>query len=487
MARRSTRWTALAATFALAAGVGFAAVSSNGSASAAGVAPMADIVPKGGKVTSKGNPLCPVIPPTSTPTPTPGVTPAPQPVVHQKNCILPYLKGWRPKLGPVFNNPLGSKAAAQANIRRVVNAINHAPKRSYIRIAVYSFDRSEVAYALRKAKKRGVRIQVVVNGAVMSGVTRGLQKYLGSNPKKSSFVISCSGACRSKGPGGNLHDKVFAFSRTGGARGLLIIGSGNLTSKATYRQWNDSNAISQDTALYGAWIQMFTQIKNRKRVGPRRISYAATSGAYGAQFSKIMGVSRSTTKVVAIKKTGRYKASSDRVVKRLKRVTCAAPKGYGSNGRTLIRITMYAMFKARGEAIAREIARLKRNGCNIMMIMSVPGGKTARILSKAGIPLRSADWLFTERDPLVEDGIGGYGPRFYSHYKVMALSGMYNGKPTDTVWTGSENWDALSFANEEVVIQLNNRDTFQKYYGQFKYMWNSRVTHRMGIQPLYGP
>jgi phosphatidylserine/phosphatidylglycerophosphate/cardiolipin synthase-like enzyme len=445
------------------------------------------LVPSGAR--GSGNPLCPpVVTPTPTPTPTPtvGSTVGSTPVVHQARCTLPWLPGWRPRLGVVFNDPLGAKADAQAIIRRVVAAIRHTPKGATVRIAVYSFDRSEVASALRKARARGVRVQVVVNSRVMSGTARRLQKVLGRNPAKSSFLIACKGSCRGKGDGGNLHVKVYSFSRTGGARDLVIVSSGNLTSKAVYRQWNDSFAISQDTGLFDAWVSMFTQLKDRRRVGARVIGYVASNGAFGASWSRISAQGTSTTSVSA-QASGRYRASGDPVVRRMQRVGCAAPAGYGAAGHTVVRITMYAMFKARGEAIARQLARLKRAGCDIRIITSVPGGLTSRILARAGIATRNADWLFTERDPLLEDGIGGFGPRFYSHLKVMALSGTYAGKPTRTVWTGSENWDALSFANEEVVLQVSDPAVYDAYARRFVQMWNGRATHRSGIEPTYGP
>lgn len=435
-----------------------------------------------------GNPQCPPIPappPTSTPTGTPTTTPP----TYPPNCVLPWLPGWRPRLGVVFNNPLGTQDQARAIVSRVIQAIRHTPRGATIRIAVYSFDRGDVAYWLRKAKARGVNVQIAVNGAVMSDTARKLQRLLGKKPYRPSFLVACAGACRRAGSGGNLHSKVFSFSRTGGARDLVIVSSGNLTSKAVHRQWNDSFAVANDTGLWDAWVRMFNQIKLQRQYGSRVISYTSTSGVYAASFSKVTArpVTTTTTTTTTAPRSARYTAATDPVVQRLKKVGCTAPAGYGSQGRTVIRITMYAMFKIRGETLAYQLARLKRAGCKIMMIMSVPGGKTYRILKQAGIPVRSADWVFNERDPAVEDGIGGYGPSFYSHYKVMALSGTFAGRPTKTVWTGSENWGALSFANEEVVLRINHPTTYGVYFNQFNRMWSGRATHRMGLEPTYGP
>lgn len=476
MTRSWTRLTILAVVAVMVSVGGIVVVSSNG----------------GSAAVAAGNKSCPPNKPPASTSPSSSPTKAP-PVTYPENCVLPYLPGWRPSLGVVFNDPLGSKSDATRIVRRVINAINHTPKGDTIRIAVYSFDRGDVASALRKAKKRKVNVQIAVNAKVMSGTARSLQKLLGKNPRKKSFLVACDGACRSKGSGGNLHSKVYSFSRTGGARGLVIVSSGNLTSKAVYRQWNDSFGISQDTGLFGAWVKMFNQIKLQKRYGSRTISYNSASRSFRAEFSKVAagGQSSSTvtpaTTTTTARTSAKYRASSDPVLSRLKKVTCKAPSGFGKKGRTVLRISMYAMFKSRGETLAKQLVKLKKSGCDIMMIMSVPGGKTSRMMSDAKIPLRSADWMFNERDPLVEDGIGGYGPSFYSHYKVMALNGMFEGKPTKTVWTGSENWGAISFANEEVVLRVNNAKTYSVYAKQFNAMWKGRATHRMGLKPLHGP
>jgi hypothetical protein len=401
------------------------------------------------------------------------------------NCVA-WLPGWRPQLGPVFNNPLGKPAAQKAIVIRLVKAINHAKRGSVIRIAVYSFDRSDVLSALRRARKRGVFVQVIVNKSVLSGGVQSLQDKLGHNPNKNNFVIACDGRCRKKGSGGNMHAKVYTFSRTGGAQYLVITGSGNMTSKGVYRQWNDSYAVAGDKALYDTWGLMFRQMAHQRQTTARRLSYTTSSQDYNYMFQRSLAsqgyqVSSSETT------TSRYAASADPAWRRIQQVSCVAPKGYGIEGHTVIRIAMYGMFKARGEGLAKALVRKRQQGCDIKMIMSVPGGKTYKMLQKAGIALRSADWEFAERVAQEEDGISGWGPRFYSHLKFMAINGTYAGKPTRTVWTGSENWDSLSFANEEVVLTINDASVYRAYVDQWNSMWSGRATHRMGVQPLKAP
>jgi hypothetical protein len=390
---------------------------------------------------------------------------------------------WRPHTGPTFNNPLGKRSSQQAILRQVLAAVRHTPRGATIQMAVYSFDRADLAYALRKARKRGVNVQIVVNKAVMSGVARSLQKRLGKNPDRRNFVVACPGACRRKGDGGNMHVKIFAFSQTGAARNVVISSSGNMTSKAIYRQWNDAFTVADDPGLYSAWQSLFSQMAHQRRTGPRRITYTSANGQYGAWFERRLPQQAPA----ASTSTARYSPSTDPVVHRLRRISCQAPAGYGRGGRTVIRIAAYAMFQVRGQALAKVLVRKKQQGCDIAIVMSVPGGGTYRKMQRAGIPIRSADWLFAERVAEKEDGISGWGPRFYSHHKFMAVNGVYAGRPTRTVWTGSENWSAISFANEEVVFTINDPSVYRAYLKRWRSMYHGRATHRMGIQPTYGP
>lgn len=402
------------------------------------------------------------------------------------NCVG-WLPGWRPQLGPVFNNPLGKPEAQLAIVTRIIKAINHTPRGGLIRMSVYSFDRGDVLSALKKARKRGVFIQLIVNKKVMSGGVAYLQKKWGKNPDKRNFVVACDGRCRAKGSGGNMHAKVYTFSRSGGAQYLVITGSGNLTSKGVYRQWNDSYAVANDKQLYDTWNVMFDQMAHQKAAGPRRLSYTTTTGGYTYGFQRPVagqGGQVSTSQTTA----ARYRPMNDAAWRRISQISCDAPEGYGgAGGHTVIRIAMYGMYGARGEGLAKALVRKKQQGCNVAVIMSVPGGHTYKLMERAKIPLRSGDWMFAERDAALEDGISGFGPRFYSHLKFVAVDGVYAGQPTKSVWTGSENWDSMSFTNEEVVLTINDASVYGAYVDRWNAMWNGRATHKMGIKPIAGP
>jgi len=394
--------------------------------------------------------------------------------------LLPPLPGWKPALRPIFNEP--GRKRSRAILNRVVRAINHTPRGETIRLATYSLDRGEVIAALRRARGRGVRVQVIVNQHTSSGLVFSLQRRLGHNPHKKNFVVTCPGRCRAPGDGGNQHAKVVSFTRSGGTRDLIIGTSGNLTSKAVYRQWNDSWAIAYDPKVFATWVAFFNQMKFQRQRGSRvvTVSQPHVANPYSVWLQR--------TSTTAADRTAARAASQDAVLRRMRAVGCKTQHGYGTpDGRTVVRVMEYAMYGPRGVTLANEMARLKRGGCDVMVIGSVFSRQVKGIIERAGIPLRMADWLFAERDPALEDGIGGYGPRFYSHFKLMTVDGSFDRQPTKSVWTGSENWTGISFANEEIVVRFTDPGYYRSYLREFNRMWRGRASHRPGIEPTYGP
>jgi phosphatidylserine/phosphatidylglycerophosphate/cardiolipin synthase-like enzyme len=379
-------------------------------------------------------------------------------------------KHWMPAPGVAFNDPIGSDDGKDRLLRRIIEAVRHTHKGQTIRFAQYSFDRRTMADALIRAHRRGVNVQIIVNDNWTSAPTNRLKRVLGTNHHKDHFVVICHGSCRG-GPG-NLHLKVYSFTKTGGARDVIMTGSTNITNRAMSLQWNDMVTLRGKTKLFDTWVKVFNQLKKDKAVRPRWVYFRSDST--GATFYRTSGETaepKSTT-------TSRLPtADEDPVLKRLKRIRCNAKKGSGINGHTVIRITMYGWQDQRGKYLARRIAYLKRNGCDVEVILSVAGAGVKATLRRSHVPMRSADWDYNEEGKV----------NFYSHLKVLAVNGTFAHKRTHTVWTGSENWSTMSFRNDELTLQLNNTRIYRRYRDQFNSMWSGPETHRMGVRPTCRP
>src|SRR4051812_10953519 len=172
---------------------------------------------------------------------------------------------WKPGEGAWFNTPRhGAKQWVLHS--HIVAAINHARKDSYIRIALFSFDRKYVASRLIAAKKRGVHVQVLLNDHQVTPAQRMLHRALGTKRTRKSFAYECSHGCRSGGE--NLHTKFYLFSHTGGARNTVMTGSVNLTGNSAMNQYNDLWVLNDAPRLTHTFGVLWAQMKKDKRAHP---------------------------------------------------------------------------------------------------------------------------------------------------------------------------------------------------------------------------
>ena len=383
---------------------------------------------------------------------------------------------WKPAPGAAFNYPVGSGQARTVLVRRVIAAIDHTLGGETIRIAAYSFDRTDVMNALLAAHHRGVRVQIVLNDNWFSHQTFHLRRVLGHNYHHKSFVVFCKGSCRG-GPG-NLHMKVYAFSRTGAAKNVVITGSANMTDRAVFLQWNDLYTMNNEAPLYNTFVHIFNQLKRDRSVSPRWVTFH--DGSIGGQFYKTEAGSGARASKVSSRTFSKLPGPErDPVLQRLKKIRCSAVKGAGVNGRTVIRITMYGWNHARGKWLANQVADLKRRGCDVKAILGVPGGGVQRVLHNAHIPLRSSDYDYINTGTIADPV---WVVNFYSHLKVLAVNGNMSGKPVHSVWTGSENWSPMSFRNDEIILRVDSARNYRTYAGWFDFMWN-HGTHKLGVKP----
>lgn len=385
---------------------------------------------------------------------------------------------WLPVAGPVFNDPTGTSAQRRAILGRIHAAIRHTPAGATIRIATYSIDLSETADLLLEARRRGVNVQIVINDNTVGTVERRLQSRLGSRRRAASFLVVCSAACRNGSRSGNLHLKVYSFSHAGAARDVFISSSANLSGGGVRAQWNDAYTVYGDAALFATWVRLFSQLRLDQPVTPRRVTYRTD----GLQVDYQRPVADPASRVEVSRTSG------DPVIDRIRQVGCAAPAGYGSNGRTVVHVVMVHWYGDRGARIAGALAARKRSGCVVRVIGANMSRTVVRVLKDARIPVRAADWDWGEKRSLVDESAFVYGARCYSHLKVMTVSGTFRGAPARTVFTGSENWSPPGLSSDEITLEIRNGAVLKAYNDRWRRMWGSTdATHRTGIEPTRRP
>ena len=346
---------------------------------------------------------------------------------------------YTPVTGATFNRPVGTAAEQRRIFTHVNRTIDSAPAGSTIRIAVFSFSEKATADKLLAAKRRGVNVELVFDDHTISSQMKRLRAALGKNPASRSFVVYCHLSCR--GTGGNMHDKIFTFSKAGSAENITMIGSNNMTAYNATRQWSDVYTIANDPAMYFTVSGVFDQLKLDK-ARPRSF-YQSDINGYEAQFYPYANA----TKYV------------DPLYLALSKVTCtgAAP-GTGVDGATLVRLSQHAWNGNRGIYLAQRVAELRSQGCFVQVIYGVGVGTTVRsILTNAGVQMRANS----------KRGIR-------THQKVLSVGGVYDGKPdAQVVFTGSSNWSDGALKRDETVLRISDPVAYGQYTQNFEDIWNN--------------
>jgi phosphatidylserine/phosphatidylglycerophosphate/cardiolipin synthase-like enzyme len=359
---------------------------------------------------------------------------------------------WTPTGGGFFNDPWGDQDAKYRIERQIVAAIRHARKGSYIRIAVYSFDRVNVAKALIKAHNRGVHVQVLHNDHAYTKAMKMLKHALGTKRKRKSFDYTCKTGCRSVQ--GVLHDKIYLIEHTGGARNVVMTGSHNLTRNATVHQFNDLLVRKNAPKLHDLLLNLFRELKRDRTAKP--LYQHKVLRDYQLW---VMPHPRTTS-------------SNDPVMDILRKVRCrGAQGGTGNHGRTKIRVSMHAWNSKRGVYIARKLRHLYADGCGVKVMWALAGGemkKTIGAKTPRGQVPRHANGYNTDCDELRQVDM-------YSHQKYMTISGHYgDDRSASLVFTGSSNWTHSGISGDEMILRATGRRLVKQWNRNFKHIWTKR-------------
>lgn len=384
---------------------------------------------------------------------------------------------YTPEPGALMNVPMGTRSEKHRLAVKLRKSIWATPKGSVIRIAVYSFDRKDLGDALAAACDRGVAVQIVINDNWISGQVKRMQRKLGTNteprfndrcqPQEKpateeeqqaalasmtpSFLKVCYQACRMYGAG-NQHMKIFMFSQAGDARRVIMVGSNNMTYYAARTHWNDMFTLYAGRQMWDDYSRIIAELAADRPASPRYLKFQ--HGDFTTEFGALEGAPR----------------SQDPVGRRLDRVRCLALDGTGSNGRTVIRISMYSWVGDRGRFLARKVAGLSDKGCVVRAILSQPAKGVKRILRAGGVKMRTAD-LDIDDDP--ETGFAETRWEHFTHEKWMALNGTWAGAGHRIVWTGSENWSNKSLQNDEITLGIDRAGAHNDYARHFDAMWSN--------------
>jgi hypothetical protein len=332
----------------------------------------------------------------------------------------------------------------------ILRTINSVPTGHRIQVVSWSFASKKYRKALSQARHRGVIVQIVLaqrNKRSNSDYGR-LRRLFGTSvTADGSWVKKCRYSCR--GRKGTMHSKIFLFSQSYRTPNVIMTGSANLTDFAITNQWNQMSTVSNDYPVYAEGVRIFNEMVTDRPANPMYVETAFPS--LTSYYYPTVGVSPST----------------DFMYQAFKKVRCRGATNTG-NGRTIVKIAMYAWYQARGQWLAKQVRGLWQHGCRVQIIYGISSDPVKKILysptGRGRIPMRQILLTNTKHVPI-----------YYIHDKWVAIKGSYAGNPAATVsFQGSFNFSDLGFKSDENFQMIPGPGTFDAFSRDFTLPWKDK-------------
>jgi phosphatidylserine/phosphatidylglycerophosphate/cardiolipin synthase-like enzyme len=358
---------------------------------------------------------------------------------------------YTPASSTTFNNPRGPKAKQLAIITQIDRAIDASPRGSTIKMAQYLFDIDSTANKLVAAHRRGVNVQILIDDGNATSQSARVKKALGTDRRRTSFVTTCKRGCMSD-IASVMHAKFYLFSAAGSARLVSMISSANPYTGNTFTSWNNLHTIVGDARIFGSLSRYFNDMILDRTT--KNYFRTTTSGKY-----KLYLFPRAAQKGVQV------------VVPLdvLNHVTCSgAAKGYGSNGKTVIRVAMWGWTYGRLD-LAKKLWELHNRGCRVQVILN--SGRTNPRVIAALLKRSSRYGVIGVYDAWKDKNHNGL-PEVYVHHKLLAINGKWFGHAdTKVSYTGSQNFTApATLSNNDIVLRIKDNRVYNDYAANLDYI-----------------
>ncbi len=172
---------------------------------------------------------------------------------------------YRPEDGAIFNNPWGASPAKDRLLTKLASTINAARPGSTVRIAAYSNDRKDITDALIAAHKRGVHVQVLLNGNWTSRQTTRMQRRARDRGEQEELPADLPPVVPRRRRA--TCTRSSSSSPTSARRShVVMFGSVNLTGFGAKTQWNDLFTTTDRRYLHNVLRGVFKEMKRDKPV-----------------------------------------------------------------------------------------------------------------------------------------------------------------------------------------------------------------------------
>lgn len=262
--------------------------------------------------------------------------------------------------------------------------------------------------------------------------------------KDGSYVKRCKPSCRSKH--GNMHMKIYLFSRTGHHHDVVMVSSSNINRGGAFLGWNDMYTMYDRPKSYQQYVNWHRLMTKGSLAPKERVEI--TDGPF-------------TTRFFPLRKAGIHR---DPALQDLEAIRCKS-----AFGPTKINISMFYWKGRRGTYLADRVLQLAHQGCQVSIIYGAPSRLlAARLRAAAGNHLIT---LYDSRWDYNEDGEA----EVRTHSKFVLVRGNYEGNPKKwVVMTGSPNWVAGSLSKgDEVTLNIELKSAYLAYLRN----WNKIRVH----------
>ena len=334
----------------------------------------------------------------------------------------------------IFCAPKGDGGDDLTIENAMLDMLAHTPSGAIVRVAMYQWNRVNVADAFVAASKRGVDVRIVLDNdnktADGTSYNVAVKTLVAGLPKDA--VTLCSrgdGACIGNGIN---HNKFLLFSSLDdGSKSVVVQSSSNFTG-GMLGEHNNAVIVKNDPALFQGYVSYFGDLRHQQE----NLSYYRT----------IQGA-RARTYVYP-------RAQGDTVVSVLDNVRC-------QKGQSKIRVAMAFFTEARGE-IADRLVQLQGKGCDV--------GVAMREANAGPVDASIIDRL---RKGGVDVGLYPKASGNQIHSKYLLIDSLYddgNGAAKrKLVFTGSHNYTGPALrANDETMMRVDDAGVFLAFSNNWK-------------------
>lgn len=350
-----------------------------------------------------------------------------------------------------FNNPRafnGSDDTIHAELRRL---IHNAKVGSTIHGSIHSLNIVSMAQELAAAQKRGVHVQLVIDGKNDKKDPNDAVKLIKTLPDVKFCKNGSDLGCITTSTTGIMHAKLFTFTDTTDPNGtartnVSWFGSPNLTDESGTEQFNNAITVYGDPVLFAGLNTYFADLYAKKHVNDN--DYYDSGSGRGYYLAGAADVYASPEQ----------EGETDTIASRLDDLTPDAS--------CKLRIGMKSVTSKRPKLVSL-VEDFRKAGCQVWMVVSTDDNGDIDMnqgvyddFIKAGVHIHRISRL---------------------HDKFFLAYGKYGSTYQARVYTGSQNWTGSALTeNDEIFVKMapesaTSHPLYDGYYAHFNNAYDSGV------------